>query len=1033
MFERFLRFFTDNARMNYTLFVLIFALGVYSYIKMPKEIFPSFDLDMISINGGYSGASIDILDKMVVTKIEDELKNIDGIDTMTTIISPNRFTIVLELQKGQNRYNLASKIKDSVDTTKQNLPSDMNTPTVNVLERKRDLVELVLTSNKLSLDDLKPIADELKSKVSVIEGISEVNIYGDSDLFYEIVLNEQKISALGLNKNDIFNAISNISYIFPVGKIEDSKQHFYISTNNANKPIQEFENSIIKIGNNSVYLKDFATISKKYEDSSTLYSLNGKNSISLAISQLATANAIKIAEEITKLTNQENDLQNDYDIFINKDDSDRIKERLDIVISNIILGIILITVLVAVLINTRMAFIIAIGIPTSFVIAAFYMYIFGYSINMISLVGILIALGIVVDDAIVVSENIQQHIEKGMNPKEAAIVGAKEMAKPVTIASLTTVFSFIPVLLISGTLGEVMKLIPIAISALVLASLIEAFVFLPIHASHTLKKETKTLSWEKANAIYAKAIHFSMHYKKSFLIAFFVLVPFLIVYAIKESRFQMFPQFDASDVRIAIKAPNNKTLEETFAIIQQIEKDLLSKKEDFFIKSIDSKAGSRQDSAGNSENLPYVGSITIELEKLKADNFVDKFITPYLSLYYNPDDRPRDKKSMQIAKQVDTYLEKRGYKEKYGLEDLSVVQRKVGPIKTDIALAITSNDKQKIINAIEIFENELKKINGVHTIYNSISFGIDEIKLKVNQYGAKLGVDEVYLGNYLSNLYLLKKKGVAFDENGMLDIKIKSELKDDIYSFQNLPITLKDESVVRLNEIADFEVVKSFERVAKDNGITNYFVYANVDPKVVTASEALKLLEPTISDLSKTGIKISLKGEEERKQTLKTDMLVASGLAILLIMLSLLYLFNSFRDTFILMSVIPFSFLGVLVGHQILGLNLSMPSLIGGLGLAGVVINDGIIMMTFLQKAKHIEEVFVQATKRFRPIILTTVTTIVGMLALMFFPTGQAAIFQPIAIALGFGLAWGTIINLLYLPVLYTFLKRLKYKETSSS
>ncbi len=151
MFERFLRFFIDNARMNYTLFVLVFALGIYSYIKMPKEIFPSFDLEMISIAGGYSCTSIDILDKMVVTKIEDELKNIDGIDTMTTIISPNRFTIVLELQKGQNKYNLSSKIKDSVDTTKQNLPSDMNTPTVTVLDRKRDLVELVLTSDNLYL------------------------------------------------------------------------------------------------------------------------------------------------------------------------------------------------------------------------------------------------------------------------------------------------------------------------------------------------------------------------------------------------------------------------------------------------------------------------------------------------------------------------------------------------------------------------------------------------------------------------------------------------------------------------------------------------------------------------------------------------------------------------------------------------------------------------------------------------------------------------------------------------------------------
>jgi multidrug efflux pump subunit AcrB len=500
----------------------------------------------------------------------------------------------------------------------------------------------------------------------------------------------------------------------------------------------------------------------------------------------------------------------------------------------------------------------------------------------------------------------------------------------------------------------------------------------------------------------------------------------MIVFAVKQSKFQMFPQFDASDVRIAVKSPNNKTLEETFEIIQSIEKDLLSKKDEFFIKSIDSKAGSRTDSAGNTENLPYVGAITIELEQLKADNFVDKFITPYLSLYYDPDNRPRDKKSMQIAKQVNMFLEKKGYKEKYNLEDLSVVERKVGPIKTDIAIALTHNNKQLIIESIDKLEKELASIKGVHTIYNSISFGIDEIKLKVNQYGLSLGVDETYLGSYLSNLYLLKKKGVAFDDTGMLDIKIKSNSKDDFEAFKNLPITLKDNSVVRLNEIAEFQIIKSFEKVAKENGITNYFVYANVDPKVITATEVLSMLDSKLNEIKDTGVKVALKGEEERKQNLKTDMIAASALAILLIMLSLLYLFNSFRDTFILMSVIPFSFLGVLIWHQVLGLNLSMPSLIGGLGLAGVVINDGIIMMTFLQKAKNIEDVFTQSIKRLRPIILTTITTIFGMMTLMFFPTGQAAIFQPIAIALGFGLAWGTVINLLYLPVLYSFLKRLK-------
>ena len=214
---------------------------------------------------------------------------------------------------------------------------------------------------------------------------------------------------------------------------------------------------------------------------------------------------------------------------------------------------------------------------------------------------------------------------------------------------------------------------------------------------------------------------------------------------------------------------------------------------------------------------------------------------------------------------------------------------------------------------------------------------------------------------------------------------------------------------VRLNEICDFKIQKSLEKLIKDNGEINFYVFANVNPDILTSNEALRKLEPLLEEIKNDNIKIILKGEAQKNKELKHDMMLASALAILLIMLSMLYLFNSFRETFILMSVIPFSFLGVLIGHKIMGLNLSMSTMIGALGLAGVVINDGIIMMTYLKKAKTIEDIFYRATKRLRPIILTTITTLIGMSSLIFLSTGQAIIFQPIAIALGFGLAWGTI------------------------
>jgi len=226
--------------------------------------------------------------------------------------------------------------------------------------------------------------------------------------------------------------------------------------------------------------------------------------------------------------------------------------------------------------------------------------------------------------------------------------------------------------------------------------------------------------------------------------------------------------------------------------------------------------------------------------------------------------------------------------------------------------------------------------------------------------------------------------------------------------------------------VADFNTIRSFERIIKHEGETNFYIYANVNSAVLTATEALEKVDPILEEARKEGIKIMLKGEQEKKKELKSDMMLASSVALLLIMFSLLYLFNSFRETFMMMSVIPFAFLGVLIGHMLLGLNLSMPSIIGMLGLSGVVINDGIIMLMNLKKAKNMEEIFYYASKRFRPIILTSVTTVIGLSSLVFFPTGQAAIFQPMAVSLAFGLAWGTVLNLLYLPVFYTILNQKK-------
>ena len=231
MIEKILRFFVNNSRLNYFLFVFVFLTGVVLYTKTPKEIFPSFELDMVSVNGYYSGASIDMLDKMAVQEIENEIKNIDGIDKMATVVSAGKFSIILELEKRVDKYNTAQKVKDAVTLSKQNLPSDMDEPTVKVLAVKRSIMSIAISSHTATQDELVHAATALKDKITSLRNISEVLIYGDSDKYYDIRLHSEKIRALGMDENAVITALTGLSYIYPIGTIEDPKEGYFFCLN----------------------------------------------------------------------------------------------------------------------------------------------------------------------------------------------------------------------------------------------------------------------------------------------------------------------------------------------------------------------------------------------------------------------------------------------------------------------------------------------------------------------------------------------------------------------------------------------------------------------------------------------------------------------------------------------------------------------------------------------------------------------------------------------------------------------------------
>ncbi len=484
-------------------------------------------------------------------------------------------------------------------------------------------------------------------------------------------------------------------------------------------------------------------------------------------------------------------------------------------------------------------------------------------------------------------------------------------------------------------------------------------------------------------------------------------------------------------MNISCKLPVDSSLEDTYKIAKDLEQKIITLKEKYYIDSLTTIAGFRMDARGAGENGTNLFHIFIDLKKSKPSNFVDTYITPNLSFDYDPTGRVRDIKSYDIEEDLRGELTK--YMAKYKTDEFEVKGPRAGVIKVPIEILLYGDDEEKIGKAVKVLEEKLISIEGTKSVGNDAKKGISEIKLKVNRYGESLGVTEQTLASTLGSYFMGMSRGKGFDDKGILEFVFEDNRKDMYDTLKNFNITLADGKNVAVGDIADFMIVDNYEKITKLNGDKRRTVFSDVKTGV-TPNEILKQMDPTIEDLKKEfGLKISYGGEKEKNQQLAQEMIEATILAMLLIFITLLVMFDSFKYSIIILSVVPFSILGVFIGHFIMGMDLSMPSVIGALGLAGVVVNDGIIMLDFIRKTGNVDELLQRAVLRLRPIMLTSITTLVGLSTLIFFPSGQAVILQPIAISLGFGLFWGTILNLFYVPTLFALVTHAKERRVANN
>ena len=487
-------------------------------------------------------------------------------------------------------------------------------------------------------------------------------------------------------------------------------------------------------------------------------------------------------------------------------------------------------------------------------------------------------------------------------------------------------------------------------------------------------------------------------------------------YLFHSTKFEFIPEFDTTQVYINGSVGVGNSIEDTEAKIKTIEQRLLAE----FplgdeIDSISSVIGMKLDGKQLPLNEEFYFQIFVNLKENKPANFFDIYINPYLSPVYDDSEMTRIQSAKEIANKMREFIAKQELSKEFS--ELKVYVPGAGIVKYDIEIALSGEDERQGLQSLEMIKNKLQTIRGVSNVSDDVLFGNIDLKFKLTSYGMELGLSEKYLIDLLKPYYFKGSYSKMYDETGALDIVFVSKNKDQKGSLENFWVAIPNSTQkVLLKDIATFEERSSLSQIFKENGDAIKTITASLDD--VTSDEVYKELQTTLDGINQS-VKIEIKGEQKENTKVQKEMGQAFIIALILIFVALVWMFDSVVKSLIILSTIPLSIIGVLLGNLLLGLNLSMPGLIGIVGLAGVIVNDGIIMVDFIQKAHTLEELKKLATQRLRPILLTSLTTILGLSTLIFFASGQSLILQPMAVALGFGVAFATVLNLYYVPMVY--------------
>lgn len=1024
-----IRFSINNPLLVNLALVLLLIVGVLSWRAMPQELFPVVQLDMAHIQTEFEGASPAEVEQQVTITIEEEFSEHEDIDYMSSTSSEGFSNIYIELKPGANVDDFMRDARTLLDRITE-LPELAEQPELTRIRARFPVISLSLYG-EVADAALYEHAEQIRRRMMQIDGVASVAVAGDRDWEIWTVVDPHVLAARDVTLEQVMTALRDNLRDQPGGSIESLEGDIRLRGQGAPPDPAAIEQIVIRVNDAGGQLRfgDIGHVERRFEEPLTYARFDGQPSVNLTVTKTASASTIEVADQVKQLASELRlALPPSLQVGYHTDMSNYVEARLNTVKSSGLIGLVLVLLSLCVLLNLRAAAVTSFGIPVSFLVGIILLHYLGFSLNMVSLFAFLIVLGMIVDDAIIVAENVHRHIEAGTDPKQAAIIGTREVMWPVIVATLTTMAAFIPMFSIGSTLGVFIQVIPVVVTCTLLGSLIEAFMVLPSHAGHILRprplQQRPWIDWQAWLDRYARLLRRTVSGLNRYL-AVLASIGLLIVsltYAHTRLPFEMFGNVEIGQFFVNVEAPNTYSLDKSLQLAGRLEQEMLD------ILDEDSELGTMLTNVGVSMidfNRTNTGSnliqLIVDLKKPQAEGFIERWISPLVNFGYE-DFGPREREAETIINEVRERLARIA-----GVERMSILKPDAGPAGNDIEVGVVS-DQLDVINArTTAITDYLKQLPGVHDVRNDQEPGKLEYQYLLNEQGRRLGLTQSQVATAVRSGYLGNEVVYVTWNEKRIPVRLiyPEALRETSQSLLDLPIVLPSGGTVYLSDVADVEIDRGLNDIRRRDGQRMAKITAEVDSEVNTplniTDQLAREFQPAADDSSYS---LLFLGEKRDAEESFAGMYQALILALVLIFFMLTGLFKSLLDPFAVMLAIPFGIIGVVVGHAIFDYNLQFLSAVGMLALAGIIVNDSLILVDFIKHKRRegldrISAVVEAGRVRVRPILLTTITTFLGVSPLIFFATGQTAFLSPMAVSLGFGLLFATMLILLVLPGLY--------------